>query len=86
MGCLRMGMAVSGFQPLKSPAIVIVCAPGALAGLRVNSTLNGRVPGFSTVGGGWGVGGFGGGDISVGVVGLGEEPGGGVGAVLGQKK
>ena len=39
LGCLCIGMAVSGFQPLKSPAIEIVCAPGALAGFRVNSTL-----------------------------------------------
>ena len=81
MGCLRIGMAVSGFQPLKSPAIVIVCAPGALDALRENSTLYGRAGlGFVTVGG-------------IGVVEVGAVDGGrfcigtvGVGVVRGQKK
>ena len=50
--------------------------------------MNGRDPGlgFGTVGGVDGAVGFGVGDICVGVVGLGEGPGVGVGAVLGQKK
>ena len=39
LDCLRIGMAVSGFQPLKSPAMVMVCAAGALDALRENSTL-----------------------------------------------
>jgi len=39
LGSLRMGIAVSGFHPLKSPAMVIVCAPGALDALSENSTL-----------------------------------------------
>ena len=85
MGCLCIGMAVVGLQLLKSPAIVIVCAVGALDALSENSTLYGRATGFGFGGVGVGAGIDGEG---VCVVSPGEGPGVGAGpvAVRGQKK
>src|ERR1700693_2844397 len=55
LASLRIGVAVAGFQLLKSPAMRMVCASGALAAPSENSTLNGR-DGLGFVGGGVGAG------------------------------
>ena len=86
MACLCIGMAVSGFQPLKSLAMVIIRAPGALAALNENSTLNGRVAGFGFGGaGGFGVAVSGVDGFSIGVIGAGDGEGFGADPVRGQK-